>query len=103
MIVNQQGGGGLMAYPIGSYYWSSDNTSPASLFGGTWETISGKFLLSASDAHWAGATGGEETHSLTVAELPQVHASFAIHGQEHGTIFYRLNGYASGTVISNKY
>lgn len=29
----------LSVYPVGSYYWSNDNTSPATKFGGTWAQI----------------------------------------------------------------
>ena len=29
----------LDAHPVGSYYWSNDSTSPATLFGGTWEAL----------------------------------------------------------------
>lgn len=41
--------GKLEAHPIGSIYMSLDSTSPASLFGGTWERIQGKFILGATD------------------------------------------------------
>lgn len=58
-------------YPIGSIYMSVNNTSPATLFGGTWEAIQGKFLLGAdSGAYKAGTTGGEATHTLTTSEMP---------------------------------
>lgn len=58
-------------YPIGSIYMSVNNTSPAILFGGTWEAIQGKFLLGAdSGAYKAGTTGGEATHTLTTSEMP---------------------------------
>ena len=58
-------------YPIGSIYMSVNNTSPATLFGGTWEAIQGKFLLGAdSGAYKAGTTGGEATHTLTTNEMP---------------------------------
>lgn len=57
-------------YPVGSIYMSTENTSPASMFGGTWEQIKDKFLLSAGDTYSAGATGGEATHTLTVNEMP---------------------------------
>ena len=36
-------------YPIDSIYLSVSPTSPASIFGGTWEQILGKFLLSSDD------------------------------------------------------
>ena len=60
----------LAAYPVGSIYTSINDADPAMLFGGTWEQISGKFLLSADSAHAAGTTGGAASHTLTAAELP---------------------------------
>lgn len=59
----------LLAHPVGSYYWSSEATDPAELFGGTWEAVTDKFIY-ASGTHAVGDTGGEETHTLTVAEMP---------------------------------
>lgn len=60
-----------MVYPVGSVYVSVNSTSPATLFGGTWVQIKDKFLLSAGDTYKAGATGGEDTHVLTVDEMPR--------------------------------
>lgn len=58
-------------YPIGSIYMSVNGTSPATLFGGTWEAIQGKFLLGAyGNTYKAGSTGGEATHTLTTREMP---------------------------------
>ena len=57
-------------YPIGSIYMSTNSISPASLFGGTWEQIIGKFLLGADSTYTAGSTGGEATHTLTINEMP---------------------------------
>lgn len=45
-------------------------TNPGTLFGGTWAQITGRFLLAAGGSYSAGATGGESTHKLTVAEMP---------------------------------
>lgn len=58
------------AYPVGSIYMSVNATSPATLFGGTWERIYGRFLLAANSTYAAGSTGGEANHTLTVAEMP---------------------------------
>lgn len=58
-------------YPVGSIYISVNSTSPQTLFGGTWKAIQGKFLLGQSSAHTAGSTGGEETHTLTMGEMPE--------------------------------
>lgn len=60
----------LTIYPVGSVYISVSSTSPASLFGGTWERIKDTFLLAAGDSYTAGSTGGETTHTLTVEEMP---------------------------------
>ena len=58
-------------YPVGSIYMSVNSTSPATLFGGTWKAIQGKFLLGAnSSTYKAGSTGGEATHTLTNNEMP---------------------------------
>lgn len=60
----------LAAWPVGSIYMSVSSTSPATLFGGTWERIYERFLLGASSSYPAGGTGGEFTHKLTQSELP---------------------------------
>ena len=57
-------------YPVGAVYISVSNTSPATLFGGTWEAISDRFLLAAGNSYTAGSTGGEANHTLTVNEIP---------------------------------
>ena len=57
-------------YPVGAIYISVNNTNPSILFGGEWEQIQEKFLLSAGDTHTAGTTGGEFTHTLTINEIP---------------------------------
>ena len=68
----------LDAHPVGSYYWSNDNTSPATLFGGTWESLPAGYTLiaqgSGSDSfgsftYTAGQKYGERKHQLTTDEL----------------------------------
>lgn len=59
----------LAAYPVGSIYQSTDPTSPAALFGGTWEQIaSDRVLMGASSSHAAGTT--------VEAGLPNIKFSF---------------------------
>lgn len=67
----------LAAWPIGSIYMSVNSTSPANLFGGTWERISETFLFAASSGYPAGSTGGEFAHKLTQSELPNYSLSVA--------------------------
>lgn len=71
-------------YPVGSIYMSVNSTSPATLFGGTWEAIQGKFLLGAyGNTYKAGTTGGEATHTLTANEMPE-HAHYMAVGNAAG-------------------
>ena len=47
----------LAAYPVGSIYQSTSSTSPAALFGGTWQEIAqNRVLMGASRTHAAGTT-----------------------------------------------
>ena len=63
-------------YPVGAIYMSVFDTSPASLFGGTWERLKDRFLLAAGDTYAAGDTGGEAEHTLTVDEMPKHNHDF---------------------------
>ena len=54
------------AYPVGSIYQSTDPTSPAALFGGTWEEIaSDRVLMGASRSHAAGTTAEAGLPNIT--------------------------------------
>ena len=61
----------LLGWPVGSIYTSTKPTDPHELFGGTWEPIQDVFLYCAGPKHVAGTTGGEETHTLTIEEMPE--------------------------------
>ena len=76
----------LSAHPVGSLYWSSDNTSPATLFGGTWTQISDTFILAAGSSHAIGSSGGQESTSLGATNLPSFTAS--VSGTAAATQFY---------------
>ncbi len=57
-------------YPVGFIYLTMDETSPASIYGGTWELIKDKFLIGAGNKYALGITGGEEAHILSESEMP---------------------------------
>lgn len=61
----------LFSWPVGSIYTSTKPTDPHELFGGTWEPIQDTFLWCAGPKHAAGTTGGEETHTLIIDEMPE--------------------------------
>lgn len=70
-----------LVYPVGAVYISMNQTSPQTLFGGTWTQIQGRFLIGAGTAYPAGSTGGEATHTLTTSEIPDHVHSFKYTGQ----------------------
>lgn len=59
--------------PVGSLYFSTNNTSPASLFGGSWERYAqGRVMVSASDTDEdfsLGKAGGEKTAQVDLTEM----------------------------------
>lgn len=61
-------------YPVGSVYITFNETSPTDVIGGTWELLENTFLY--GSAGITGITGGEETHKLTVNEMPAHHHEF---------------------------
>lgn len=91
----------LGAYPVGSIYMSVVETSPASLFGGTWERIEDRFLLAAGSTWAAGETGGEAVHTLTVDEMPaHSHSVPNMSGYDTGTAWVGQNGTAASQTRS---
>lgn len=57
---------GVNPFPVGSIYQSTDATSPAALFGGTWEQIaSERVLMGASSTHAAGTTAKAGLPNIT--------------------------------------
>ena len=86
----------LMVYPVGSIYISVNSTSPASLFGGTWEILNDVFLLAAGSYADAGTFGGEAAHTLTVDEMPaHSHSVPNMSGYDTGTEWVGQNGTAA--------
>lgn len=69
-------GGTLSAYPVGAIYISTSSTSPASLFGGTWESIaSERVLMGVSSSHGAGSTVSAGLPNIKGAVLDTWHGS----------------------------
>ncbi len=88
-------------FPIGSIYLSVNNINPGSVFGGTWEQIKDRFLLTAGNTYSAGSTGGEAQHKLTINEMPS-HGHDLVYGSKDSTsglvISYTGSGYSSLSV-----
>ena len=69
-----EGVSAIDAYPVGAVYISYNSTSPASLFGGTWTAITGRFPYFNAGT----GTGGSNTHTLTESELPKLTGTFDV-------------------------
>lgn len=54
-------------YPVGSVYMSVNDVDPSVIFGGVWEKIQNKFLLSSGDSYANGSTGGNTSHAHGVS------------------------------------
>ena len=75
-------------YPIESLYISFNKVSPAEIIGGVWETIVGRFPYFSDKIE----TGGENTHTLTIDEMPS-------HG--HQTLQNNNDGTTSGWALTS--
>lgn len=94
-------------YPVGSIYINATNdTNPATLLGfGEWQRLSqGRMMIDANSTYAAGATGGEATHVLTKAELPNLAGTVQFHGAgtSSGTVLSKTSGvFGQGTKRNN--
>lgn len=105
----------LDAHPVGSYYWSNDSTSPATLFGGTWEALPPGYTLiaqgSGSDSfgsftYTAGQKYGERKHPLTTMELaPHTHQErmTTSDGNPNPLVNLETSGTLSGAVVPQRF
>lgn len=57
-------------YPVGSIYIAYNHTNPSTLFGGTWERITNRFLWACDEDGQIGVTSGEKTVKLTIDQIP---------------------------------
>ena len=72
--INLKETGALASYPVGSIYQSTSYTSPAALFGGTWQEIaSDRVLMGAGRSHAAGTTVEAGLPNITGSFVANVH------------------------------
>lgn len=89
----------LAAYPVGAYYMSSDSTSPAVLFGGTWTQIQNRFIYAAGSGHSVNSTGGSATKTLVTDNLPShSHSCGAAGNHTHTRGTMNITGTFDGNV-----
>lgn len=89
-------------YPVGSIYISTVSTSPATLFGGSWTQITNRFLYAVPSNSAAKELGGENSHTLTVNEMPtHSHGIETWYGSDQWSLGY-IWSRAAGNGSSNK-
>lgn len=103
-------------YPVGSIYETKDaDFDPNTKWGGTWEKISGRFLLGSNSSYAVGSTGGAASrtytpagsvgnHKLTISEIPSHTHSTLINKQGSGgvaSVEHTTNGLSNGGYITS--
>jgi hypothetical protein len=98
----------LDMYPIGTIYMSYKDTSPASLFGGTWTQIKNRFVFATNAT--SGDKGTESTHTgtstssytLTANDIPShTHSIGSSGGHNHNAHFKEVRAQISGQASSD--
>lgn len=79
-------------YRIGDVLQTENPTHPAESWPGTeWEELTGRFLLGRNEGRVVGTEGGEESHTLTVAEMPSHNHAIYIDEAGSGGVWGPLN------------
>ena len=80
---------------LGTIYGSGDGSTTFNL-----PDLGGRVIVGVSDTHMMGETGGEETHTLTVAEIP-AHAHGISWGTDSGGNIHNLTKSGSSMGYAN--
>lgn len=97
-------GGGLSiddVYPIGSIYMSANDVDPSTLFGGTWERIEDKFLLSKGSTYTTlGGTGGS-ADAIVVSHSHTFDRAYALTTDSTQGVDRNSDAGQTGTKVNN--
>ena len=90
----------LAAYPVGSIFQTVSTTSPAALFGGTWQKISqNRVLMGAGSSHAAGTTVEAGLPNITGSVVPKLANIYNLFISESGATmtgaFYNTGVFSS--------
>lgn len=94
----------LLAHPVGEYYWTSNASfNPANEWGGTWERIQdGRCLISNNGSHSVGSTGGSETVTLSLSQIPS-HSHPHTHSHSHDRGNMNITGTFAGGINTDNW
>lgn len=91
-----------LTYPVGNIYISANNTSPAELFGGTWEQIKDRFLLACGDNYSNGSTGGNATHTHSQGVTGKASGNTGAASGNTGSTTLTINHMPNKTFVVNE-
>ena len=90
-----------MIYPVGSYYLSTKSTSPATIFGGSWSALTGRFLYCNSSTSTGGSNNAivvSHNHSASSASAgTHSHNGYNVSGAD---ICIMINSNAASAGVS---
>lgn len=87
-------------YPVGFFYITDSDVSPASIYGGMWELLKDRFLLGCGEIFELGAIGGEINHTLTIAELAEhAHSTYNNGGSGYPYRIAQVSGSGEGNSL----
>ena len=91
-------------YPVGSVYLSVNSTSPATLFGGTWQRLDGYYLYAGTGGNTAGSNTTSSAGGGTTGSTTLTSAQSGLRWHHHpatstysGANFYIRHGNTAGT------
>lgn len=70
----------LDCWPVGAIYMAIGGSSPASMFGGSWNQIVGKFIRAKNSSQDSGSTGGNNNVTLQPANIPTLSLQVGLSG-----------------------
>lgn len=89
-------------YPVGAIYISDNSTSPASLFGGTWEQLNGYYLYAGNGYSKTSYTGkNAQLHTLTANQSGLRQHNHGASGSFSANFYIRHGNSANRDMVAN--
>lgn len=91
-------------FAVGMWCFYDGTEDLSTIYPGTkWQKMEGRFLFGSNSTYTVGTTGGEETHTLTVNEMPNHdHTEFMLAQGYDGWPTYTTNDYGVAILYSSE-
>ena len=83
-------------YPVGSCYFSTVNTSPATIVGGTWAAMTGGMLGLAGSTGVANSASDGGSRKISISQMPS-HSHAALNDEDSSHTYYFNTSLSLGT------